>query len=68
MSSEAGNSDEGICEEIESVSTSKRVKSCGQNVAREEVKVPQNIHGSSGAVSDVAEAIEDLLAHSTMVP
>jgi hypothetical protein len=52
---------------IESLSTTKRVKSGVQNIACEEVKVPQKTH-SSGAVSDVAEAIEDLLAQSTMVP
>ncbi|KAJ4795230.1 DNA topoisomerase 2-binding protein 1 [Rhynchospora pubera] len=58
---------EGVCEEMESLSTSKRVKLSGQNIARHEVKVRQKLPGSAGAVSDVAEAIEDLLAQSTMI-
>ncbi|KAJ1685865.1 hypothetical protein LUZ63_017255 [Rhynchospora breviuscula] len=62
-----GNLHEGICEEIESLSTSKRVKLSGQNVACQENKVRQKLPGSSGSVSDVAEAIEDLLAQSTMI-
>lgn len=63
----ASNSDESICEETESLSTSKKGKLSDQNVACEEVEVPPKLQGSSAAVSDVAKAIEDLLAQSAMV-
>lgn len=63
----ARNLDEGICEETESLSTSKKGKLSGQNVACEEPEVPPKIQGSSAADPDVAKAIEDLLAQSAMV-
>lgn len=63
---------DSLCEEPEHLSTfgkRSRLSECTSSVdASKKHKAPENLMGSSNAVPDVADAIEDLLAQSTKVP